>query len=120
MKNPGAETTQRSRWPVAPNGLHDDSPSGKHAAEKPKIIRHAEKIGDYSVEQAGPRGQNHKIRNGAQHRSQCLSEHLFTYEYDRKLARDENIIVTVKTTLQIHRNIRQEEQQLRARPDIFG
>lgn len=117
MKNPG--TTQRSRWPVAPNGLLDDSPSGKHAAEKPKIIRNAEKMGDYSVKQVGPGTAIHKIRNVAQDRS-FLSEHLFTYEYDRKLARDENIIVTVKTTLQIHRNIRQEEQQLRARPDIFG
>lgn len=45
---------------------------------------------------------------------------LVTYKYDPGLARDEKIIVTVKTTLQRYRNLRQEEQQKRARSDVFG
>jgi hypothetical protein len=45
---------------------------------------------------------------------------LISYEYDPELGRDESIIATVKTTLQIHKNDREEEQQKRPRADVFG
>ncbi|MBI3000839.1 MAG: hypothetical protein HYY46_20680 [Deltaproteobacteria bacterium] len=45
---------------------------------------------------------------------------LISYKYDPQLARNEKVAVTVKTTLQIHKNDRQEEQMKRANPDVFG
>lgn len=48
------------------------------------------------------------------------SEPLIAYRYDPDLARNEKIAVTVKTTLQLHKNDRQEEQIKRANPDVFG
>ena len=48
------------------------------------------------------------------------SEPLIAYKFDRKLARDEKIVVTVKTTLQVHKNDRQEEQMRRPCSDVFG
>ena len=48
------------------------------------------------------------------------SEQMIGYEYDPNLARDEKIVVTVKTTLQVHKNDRQEEQLKQPSPDVFG
>lgn len=48
------------------------------------------------------------------------SEPLIAYRYDSDLARDEKVVVTVKTTLQLHKNDRQEEQIKRPSPDVFG
>lgn len=45
---------------------------------------------------------------------------LISYKYDPQLARNEKVVVTVKTTLQIHKNDRQEEQMKRANPEVFG
>lgn len=48
------------------------------------------------------------------------SEPLTSYKYDPKLGRDEKVVVTVKTTLQVHKNDRQEEQMRRPTPEVFG
>lgn len=48
------------------------------------------------------------------------SEPLISYKYDPKLGRDEKVVVTVKTTLQVHKNDRQEEQMRRPTPEVFG
>ena len=48
------------------------------------------------------------------------SEPLISYKYDPSLARNEKVAVTVKTTLQLHKNDRQEEQAKRPNPDVFG
>ena len=48
------------------------------------------------------------------------SESLIAYEYDRRLARDEKIVITVKTTLQVHKNDRQEAQMKRPSSNVFG
>ena len=50
----------------------------------------------------------------------CSSEPLIAYRYDPNLARSEKVAVTVKTTLQLHKNDRQEEQIKRPSPDVFG
>ena len=50
----------------------------------------------------------------------CSSEPLIAYRYDPNLARSERVAVTVKTTLQLHKNDRQEEQIKRPSPDVFG
>jgi hypothetical protein len=48
------------------------------------------------------------------------SEPLISYKYDRSLGRNETVVVTVKTTLQVHKNDRQEEQMKRPTPEVFG
>lgn len=48
------------------------------------------------------------------------SEPLIAYRYDPNLARSEKVAVTVKTTLQLHKNDRQEEQIKKPSPDVFG
>jgi hypothetical protein len=48
------------------------------------------------------------------------SEPLISYRYDPKLGRNEKVVVTVKTTLQVHKNDRQEEQMKRPTPEVFG
>jgi hypothetical protein len=48
------------------------------------------------------------------------SEPLISYKLDPRLARNEKVVVTVKTTLQVHKNDRQEEQMKRPSPDVFG
>src|SRR4030095_13021065 len=48
------------------------------------------------------------------------SEPLTAYRYDPNLARSEKVAVTVKTTLQLHKNDRQEEQIKKPSPDVFG
>lgn len=48
------------------------------------------------------------------------SEPLIAYKYDPTLAWNEKVAVTVKTTLQIHKNDRQEQQLKRPSPDVFG
>ena len=48
------------------------------------------------------------------------TEALVDYEYDSTLGRTEKIAATVKTTLQLHKNDRQEEQIKRANPNVFG
>ena len=48
------------------------------------------------------------------------SEPLISYKYDPKLGWNERVVATVKTTLQVHKNDRQEEQMRRPSPEIFG
>jgi len=50
----------------------------------------------------------------------CTSEPLVSYRYDPQLARREKVAVTIKTTLQLHKNDRQEEQINKPSPDVFG
>jgi hypothetical protein len=45
---------------------------------------------------------------------------LIAFQNDPALARDEAVIVTVKTTLQVDRNARQLEQKAKPNPDVFG
>ncbi len=49
----------------------------------------------------------------------CTSEPLVSYRYDPQLARREKVAVTIKTTLQLHKNDRQEEQINKPSPDVF-
>jgi hypothetical protein len=49
-----------------------------------------------------------------------ISEPLISYKPDPKLARDESVLITVKTTLQVHKNDRQEEQMRRPAAEVFG
>ena len=48
------------------------------------------------------------------------SEPLFSYKHDPKLGREEKVVVTVKTIMQVHKNDRQEEQMKRPSPEVFG
>lgn len=80
---------------------------------------------DERQSRADLRGYPRTIRsylNGDAARAQLSfsSTPLITYEYDAGLGRNEAIVATVKTTLQAHKNDRQEEQQKRTRPDVFG
>jgi hypothetical protein len=48
------------------------------------------------------------------------SEPLLAYTYDPALARREEVVVTVKTTLQVEKNQRQEEYMKRPKAEVFG
>jgi hypothetical protein len=48
------------------------------------------------------------------------SEPLIAYKYDPELARNEKVAATVKTTWQLHKNDRQEEQMKGPSSDVFG
>lgn len=120
MKDQAAETSRRSLWPAPPSGLAFDSPPPKRGAESSTRIRDGRKALGDPVDRVGSHSAHYKIGNLAEDRSYCSSEPLVKYQYDSNLAREEKIIITVKTTLQLHRNLRQDEQQKRARPDIFG
>jgi hypothetical protein len=48
------------------------------------------------------------------------SEPLLAYKYDPALARREQVVVTVKTTLQVEKNQRQEEYMKRPKAEVFG
>lgn len=48
------------------------------------------------------------------------SEPLIAYKYDSGLARREEVVVTVKTTLQLEKNQRQEEYMKRPNAEVFG
>jgi hypothetical protein len=48
------------------------------------------------------------------------SEPLIAYKYDPGLARREEVVVTVKTTLQLEKNQRQEEYMKRPNAEVFG
>jgi len=48
------------------------------------------------------------------------SEPLIAYRYDPGLARSEEVVVTVKTTLQLEKNQRQEEYLKRTNAEVFG
>jgi hypothetical protein len=48
------------------------------------------------------------------------SEPLIGYKCDPGLARHEEVVVTVKTTLQVHKNDRQEEHMKRPSAEVFG
>jgi len=66
------------------------------------------------------KGVPYAIRDMAHTQPFFWSAPLVSFDYDPGLARDETIIATVKTTLQVHRNDRQDEQQKRPRADVFG
>jgi hypothetical protein len=48
------------------------------------------------------------------------SEPLTVYKYDQGLARQEEVMLTVKTTLQVNKNDRQEEHMKRPNAAVFG
>ena len=48
------------------------------------------------------------------------SEPLIAYRYDPGLARDQEAVITVKTTLQLEKNDRQAEHMKRPSPEVFG
>lgn len=48
------------------------------------------------------------------------SEPLISYKYDSALGRREEVVVTVKTTLQLEKNQRQEEYMKRPNAEVFG
>jgi len=48
------------------------------------------------------------------------SQPLVGYKYDSELARDQEIVMTIKTTLQLEKNQHQEEYMRRATPQVFG
>ena len=48
------------------------------------------------------------------------SEPLTAYKYDQSLARQEEVILTVKTTLQVDKNDRQEKHMKMANAEVFG
>lgn len=45
---------------------------------------------------------------------------LVIFEQDSRLGRDQKVVITVKTTFQWYKNLRQVEQQQRPRSDVFG
>jgi len=49
-----------------------------------------------------------------------LSEPLMAYHLDRDLAKDEEIILTIKTTLQLEKNVHQAELMRSPTPEVFG
>jgi hypothetical protein len=120
MKNSGEESIRRNIWPAMLNGLDSDSSAVKRGAANSTRLRDVRKLHSDAVEKVESPAAHHQPNDLAKERPYCLTEPLVTYKYDHNLAREEKVIITVKTTLQLHRNIRQEEQQLRARPDIFG
>ena len=60
------------------------------------------------------------VADAARARPDSAPVPLIIYEQDPALGRNENVVVTVKTTFQWYKNLRQAEQQERPRSDVFG
>ena len=70
------------------------------------------------VEHIGKNRVSRSSLNSNQTEPVFSSEPLIAYRFDPKLARDEKIVV--KTTLQVHKYDRQQEQMKRPSSDVFG
>jgi len=77
------------------------------------------KFTDFNRERAKNR-TSHSLRGTAGAEPVFSSELLIAYKYDPGLARHEEVAVTVKTTLQVHKNDRQEEHMKRPSAEVFG
>lgn len=60
------------------------------------------------------------LRHHGDGESVFSSEPLISFTHDAKLGRRETVVVTIKTTLQVHKNDRQEEQMRRPAAEVFG
>ncbi len=121
MKKTAADVERLRSRPETPSSLVFNSDES---------IREVEIIGSaasddqrkpaYLTKHLDEKGVTYSFRNMGQAEPFFSSEALVAYEYDPGLARDEKVAVTVKTTLQVHKNDRQEEQRKRLSPDVFG
>lgn len=121
IRKAAADVERLRSWSEMPNRLTFSSDESIRNVEI--ILSEAShgqrKLADL-IEYFEEKGVPYSFRNMTQARPFFSSAPLVTFDYDPRLGRDEKIIATVKTTLQVHRNDRQEEQQKRPNPDVFG
>ena len=72
------------------------------------------------IKQRGTKRVGRSLRGTGEAEPVFSSEPLIAYNYDPGLARHEEVVITVKTTLQVHKNDRQEEHMRRSSAEVFG
>lgn len=77
------------------------------------------KVADFIKKRKAPRAAR-SSRGTAGAEPGFSSEPLIAYKYDQGLARQEEVMLTVKTTLQLDKNDRQEEHMKRPNAAVFG
>ena len=92
--------------------LSDES---SHRAKSPQRLR---KVTDF-IKQQKTQQTGGSSRDGGP-ALVFSSEPLIAYQYDPGLARREEVVITVKTTLQVEKNQRQEEYMKRPKAEVFG
>jgi hypothetical protein len=94
-------------------------PSSRVAKNNEPSADELEKLTDF-IRRRRTKNVTRSPRGAAGAEPVFLSEPLIAYKYDPGLARREEIVVTVKTTLQIAKNERQEEYMKRPNAEVFG
>ena len=77
-------------------------------------------VEDIKRVQRGTKRIGRSLRGTAGAEPVFSSEPLIAYNYDPGLARHEEVVITVKTTLQVHKNDRQEKHMRRSSAEVFG
>ncbi len=121
MKKTVAKSQGARFLPSEPNSLMYHSDESGHQVEKVQGKRADDlrKVTDFIKEQKVPKTAR-SSRGAAGTEPVFSSEPLIAYKYDPGLARREEIVVTVKTTLQLEKNQRQEEYVKRPNAEVFG
>jgi hypothetical protein len=101
-----------------PNILLHNSDESRRRAENPQRVPADDlrKVTDFIKR----RKTSRTVRGTGGSTPVFSSEPLIAYKYDPGLARREEIVVTVKTTLQVEKNQRQEEYLKRPNAEVFG
>ncbi len=113
---------QRARFlPNEPNNLphHSDESSPQVETFQRKPADELEKVTDFIKLRKAPKtARSSRDADGAE--PVFSSEPLIAYKYDPGLGRHEDVMLTVKTTLQLEKNDRQAEHMNRTSADVFG
>jgi len=113
---------QRSRFlPNEPNNrLHHSDESSRQVEKVQRVpADDLRKVTAFIEQRKAPKpARSSRGTSGA--KPVFSSEPLIAYKYDPGLARREEVVVTVKTTLQLEKNQRQEEYMKRPSPAVFG
>ena len=104
-----------------PNNLPQPSTYSNHDMKNMKCVAFDD-LGEFTKSIAQTRIKNDALsRYGtAEARRGFSCEPLTVYKYDQGLARQEQVMLTVKTTLQMDKNDRQEEHMKRPNAAVFG
>jgi hypothetical protein len=98
---------------------HSEEPNSRDRNVEDIPAENLEKLRDL-IRQRGPNRAAHSSRGTVGAEPVFWSEPLTTYRYDRGLGRREEVVLTVKTTLQREKNERQAERMSSPNPEVSG
>jgi len=104
-----------------PNNLPQHSDKSSRQVENVQRVPADDlrKVTDFIKQRKAPRTAR-SLRDTSGAEPVFVSEPLIAYKHDPGLARREEVVVTVKTTLQLEKNQRQEEYMKRPNAEVFG